>query len=228
MLAVLGDSVTTDHISPAGSIRPSSPAGVYLTEHGVAPLGVQLLRRPSGQPRGHDAGHLRQRPPTQPARAGHRGWCHPATPERRGDEHLRRRHAVPRPTTSRSWCWPVASTGRARHGTGRPRVLHCWVFVRSSPRASSGSTDRTSSAWASSRCSSPTGPRWRVSGLTGEETFDIDGLDGFRAGDVPRSSRCTPGQWSSTHACASTRPWERRCFFRHGGILAYVLRQFAH
>ncbi len=37
MLAVLGDSVTTDHISPAGSIRPSSPAGVYLTEHGVEP-----------------------------------------------------------------------------------------------------------------------------------------------------------------------------------------------
>ena len=37
VLAILGDSVTTDHISPAGSIRPSSPAGVYLTEHGVEP-----------------------------------------------------------------------------------------------------------------------------------------------------------------------------------------------
>ncbi len=36
-LAVLGDSVTTDHISPAGSIKGSSPAGSYLTEHGVAP-----------------------------------------------------------------------------------------------------------------------------------------------------------------------------------------------
>ena len=36
-LAVLGDSVTTDHISPAGSIKLSSPAGKYLTEHGVAP-----------------------------------------------------------------------------------------------------------------------------------------------------------------------------------------------
>jgi aconitate hydratase len=37
VLAVLGDSVTTDHISPAGSIRPSSPAGTYLVEHGVSP-----------------------------------------------------------------------------------------------------------------------------------------------------------------------------------------------
>ena len=35
-LAILGDSVTTDHISPAGSIKPSSPAGRYLTENGVA------------------------------------------------------------------------------------------------------------------------------------------------------------------------------------------------
>jgi aconitate hydratase len=35
-LAVLGDSVTTDHISPAGSIKVDSPAGKYLSEHGVA------------------------------------------------------------------------------------------------------------------------------------------------------------------------------------------------
>jgi aconitate hydratase len=37
VLAVLGDSVTTDHISPAGSIKVDSPAGTYLREHGVAP-----------------------------------------------------------------------------------------------------------------------------------------------------------------------------------------------
>jgi aconitate hydratase len=36
-LAVLGDSVTTDHISPAGSIKKNGPAGKYLTDHGVAP-----------------------------------------------------------------------------------------------------------------------------------------------------------------------------------------------
>jgi len=37
VLAVLGDSVTTDHISPAGSIKKESPAGKYLQEHGVKP-----------------------------------------------------------------------------------------------------------------------------------------------------------------------------------------------
>ncbi|WP_416778561.1 aconitate hydratase AcnA [Xenorhabdus budapestensis] len=37
ILAILGDSVTTDHISPAGNIKTDSPAGRYLQEHGVAP-----------------------------------------------------------------------------------------------------------------------------------------------------------------------------------------------
>jgi aconitate hydratase len=37
VLAVLGDSITTDHISPAGNIKADSPAGKYLIEHGVAP-----------------------------------------------------------------------------------------------------------------------------------------------------------------------------------------------
>jgi aconitate hydratase len=35
VLAILGDSVTTDHISPAGNIKADSPAGIYLTEHGI-------------------------------------------------------------------------------------------------------------------------------------------------------------------------------------------------
>jgi aconitate hydratase len=38
VLVMLGDSVTTDHISPAGSISPRSPAGAWLQEHGVGPL----------------------------------------------------------------------------------------------------------------------------------------------------------------------------------------------
>src|SRR5258706_6140054 len=37
VLAILGDSVTTDHISPAGSIKRDSPAGEYLLEHQVRP-----------------------------------------------------------------------------------------------------------------------------------------------------------------------------------------------
>jgi aconitate hydratase len=49
VLAVLGDSVTTDHISPAGSIAASSPAGQWLLAHGVAPLDFNSY----GARRGH-------------------------------------------------------------------------------------------------------------------------------------------------------------------------------
>jgi len=43
VLALLGDSVTTDHISPAGAIKPDSPAGKYLETHGVAPADFNSL-----------------------------------------------------------------------------------------------------------------------------------------------------------------------------------------
>jgi aconitate hydratase len=49
-LAIFGDSVTTDHISPAGSIKASSPAGLYLQEHGVAPADFNSY----GSRRGND------------------------------------------------------------------------------------------------------------------------------------------------------------------------------
>ena len=50
VLAMLGDAITTDHISPAGNINPSSSAGVYLREVGVAPENFNSY----GSRRGHD------------------------------------------------------------------------------------------------------------------------------------------------------------------------------
>ena len=77
-LVMVGDSVTTDHISPAGSIKPDSPAGRYLIEHGVERKRLQLVRLAARQPRGDGARHVRERPPAQPARPGRaraRGRC---------------------------------------------------------------------------------------------------------------------------------------------------------
>jgi aconitate hydratase len=54
-LAIFGDSVTTDHISPAGSIKPSSPAGLYLQEKGVTPENFNSY----GSRRGNDQVMLR-------------------------------------------------------------------------------------------------------------------------------------------------------------------------
>src|SRR4051794_11191087 len=55
-LAALGDSVTTDHISPAGSIKADSPAGKYLQEHGVDRRGFNSHRAPRGEPQGGSPG----------------------------------------------------------------------------------------------------------------------------------------------------------------------------
>jgi aconitate hydratase len=65
VLAVLGDSVTTDHISPAGSIKKDSPAGKYLHCPRRQARRFQLLRIAPRQSRSHGARHLRQRPPAQ-------------------------------------------------------------------------------------------------------------------------------------------------------------------
>src|SRR5947208_7668926 len=50
VLVMVGDSVTTDHISPAGSIKKDSPAGKYLIEHGVKPIDFNSY----GSRRGND------------------------------------------------------------------------------------------------------------------------------------------------------------------------------
>jgi aconitate hydratase len=54
-LAIFADSVTTDHISPAGAIKPSSPAGLYLQENGVEPRDFNSY----GSRRGNDRVMLR-------------------------------------------------------------------------------------------------------------------------------------------------------------------------
>src|SRR4029077_14653364 len=55
VLAKRGASVTTDHISPAGAIKTDSPAGTYLTEHGVERRDFNSY----GSPRGHPEGMIR-------------------------------------------------------------------------------------------------------------------------------------------------------------------------
>ncbi len=94
VLLLLGDSITTDHISPAGSIKKDGPAGKYLVAHGVEPKDFNSYgsRR---QPRGDGARHVRQRAPEEPARAGHRGGRHASPPGRRGDERVRRVGPLP-------------------------------------------------------------------------------------------------------------------------------------
>ena len=86
VLAVLGDSVTTDHISPAGSIKANGPAGKYLAEHGVKLADFNSY----GSRRGNHEVMVQQ------ACAGHRGRRHTPASRGRTDVDLRRQREVRR------------------------------------------------------------------------------------------------------------------------------------
>ena len=85
VLAAFGDSVTTDHISPAGIIAASSPAGKYLAGARRQAGRFQQLRCPPRQRPRDDPRHVRQHP-------------HPQSP---GTGHGRRRHAAPARSAAR-------------------------------------------------------------------------------------------------------------------------------
>ncbi len=111
VLLKLGDSVTTDHISPAGSIGADTPAGRFLVEQGVTPGHVQQLRVAPGQRPGDDPGDLRQHP--DPQRAGRRN-------RGRVDHRLHRRDREDRLRGGAGLPGGGDPAGRA----GRPRLRH--------------------------------------------------------------------------------------------------------
>ena len=167
VLALLGDSITTDHISPAGSIKKDSPAGKYLIAHGVQPQDFNSYGARRGNHevmmRGTFA-NVRLRNQLAPGTEG--GWTTlPAG--RRGDDDLRRRDEVSATPACRWSSSPARSTGRDRRATGRRRARCCSASRPSSPRASSASIAATSSTWACCRCSSRPAQSRRVARADG-------------------------------------------------------------
>ena len=177
VLAVLGDSVTTDHISPAGAIKTDSPAGQVPDRARRAAAGLQQLRLPARQPRGDDPRHVRQHPAAQPAGARHRGRRDPAAARRRADVHLRRAAAVRRPTgvplvvlagkeygsgSSRDW----AAKGTALLGV-RAVLAESFERIHRSNLIGMGVLPLQFTAGESAESL----------GLTGHEVFDITGIE---------------------------------------------------
>ena len=126
VLAILGDSVTTDHISPAGSIAVDSPAGKYLIAHGVKPHEFNSYGARRGNHevmmRGTFA-NIRLRNQLAPGTEG--SWT--SAPARwRENVHLRRRREISRRRSAagrargqRIWFGIVARLGRQRHASAR-------------------------------------------------------------------------------------------------------------
>ena len=141
-LVAIGDSVTTDHISPAGSIKPDSPAGRYLVEHGVERKDFNSYGSRRGNHevmvRGTFA-NVRLRNQLVPGSEGTWTVHVPSGEEMTIFEAAERYRAK----ASRSSCSPARSTARARRATGRRRARSCSASGRSSRRATSASTART-------------------------------------------------------------------------------------
>ena len=226
VLAILGDSVTTDHISPAGSIRPTSPAGVYLTEHGVEPSEFNSYGARRGNHevmmRGTFA-NVRLRNLLAPGtEGGVTRWLPSGEQMSIYDAAMRyRAESIPLVVlagreygsgSSRDW----AAKGPALLGV-RVVIAESFERIHRSNLLGMGIlplqfTEGTSMASL---------------GLTGEETFDIAGLDALRAGDVPKEIAVRAGNVDFNARLRIDTPMEAE-YFRHGGILAYVLRQLAH
>ena len=94
--SMLGDSVTTDHISPAGAIRPDSPAGKYLVEHGVERRDFNSYGARRGNHEVMVRGTFANVRLRNQLVAGQRGHLDGAPAGRRGDDDLRRSRALPR------------------------------------------------------------------------------------------------------------------------------------
>ena len=179
-LGIFGDSVTTDHISPAGSIKESSPAGMYLKENGV----VKADFNSYGSRRGnHDVmmrgtfANVRIKNlmvPPGPDGSREEGGVTLFQPDR--GEKMSIYDAAMKYMAEGT---PTVVFGGEEYGTGRVARLGRQGHAaarrqgRRRARASSASTARTWSAWACCRCSSSRATQSQSLGIDGNETFDL-------------------------------------------------------
>ena len=229
-LAVFGDSITTDHISPAGTIQVRSPAGQYLVSEAVAPKDFNSYGARRGNHevmvRGTFA-NVRIRNRLAPGTEG--GY----TTYLPGGEVISIYEASQRYLAEVFLfsSWLARTMGRVPAGTGRRRGPISRECERLSPKASSGSIGRTSSAWEYYRSSSWMAPRSLASRLTGREIFDIDGITAGVASGFAQSRRLTvrarreDGSTIEFEVSARIETPQEVLYIRHGGILQYVLRQ---
>ncbi len=226
VLAVLGDSVTTDHISPAGSIAKDSPAGRYLIGQGVAPADFNSYGSRRGNHevmmRGTFA-NIRLRNRLAPGTEG--GWTrHLPEGEQMSiyDAAMKYRAAgTPLIIIAGKEYGSGSSRDWAAKGTNLLGVKA--VLAESYERIHRSNLVGMGVLPLQFR----DGENVATLGLNGEEVFDIQGLDNARAHEVKVTA--TPASGDPIQFTARVRidtPKEQE-YFRNGGILHYVLRHLA-
>jgi aconitate hydratase len=229
VLCLLTDSITTDHISPAGSIRKTSPAGQYLVSHGVAPLDFNSY----GARRGNHEVMIRG----TFANVRLKNLLAPGT-EGPFTIHLPDREQMTIYDASLKYAaegTPLIILAGKEYGSGSsrdwaakgPRLLGVRAVI-----AESFERIHRSNLVGMGVLPLQFAPGQNTAslGLSGEERYDIVGLAGTGA-QMPKTLTvsATTAQGKVTAFPVSVRidtPQELQ-YYRHGGILEYVLRQLA-
>ncbi|WP_024793453.1 aconitate hydratase [Tomitella biformata] len=225
VLALLGDSVTTDHISPAGSIRRDGPAGAYLQSHGVEPRNFNSYGSRRGNHevmiRGTFA-NIRLRNLLVPGVEG--GFTrHLPTGEQLSIYDAAQLYIADGT--------PLVILAGAEYGSGSSRdwaakgtlllgvkavIAQSYERIHRSNLIGMGVLP----------LQFPDGQSAESLGLTGEEEFAVTGIEGADAGAFPTTVQVQAGDVSFTATVRVDTPAEAE-YYRHGGILQYVLRQLA-
>ncbi len=234
VLAKLGDSVTTDHISPAGAIKKGGPAGLYLEEHGVP----QSEFNSYGSRRGNHEimirgtfANIRLRNLLAPGTEGG------VTRYLSGDNPD---EVVSIYDAAQGYIGagiPTVVLGGKEYGSGSSRDWAAkgtsLLGVRSVISESFERIHRSNLVGMGVLpLQFPAGQSADSLGLTGEETFDITGFaEALNAGDLPKTTKvvatAADGTVTAFDAVVRIDTPKEADYFRHGGILRYVLRQIA-
>jgi aconitate hydratase len=220
VLAKLGDSVTTDHISPAGAIKTTAPAGLYLTEHGIerADFNSYGSRRGNHEVmiRGTFA-NIRLRNQLAPGTEG--GVTVKDGKEMSIYDASREYIAEGTPLivlggkeygsgSSRDW----AAKGTALLGV-RAVLVESFERIHRSNLIGMGVLPLQFKPGESAESL----------GLTGQEVFGIEGIAKINEGGIPNEVVVTADDKRFTAAVRIDTPGEAD-YYRHGGIMQYVLR----
>ncbi len=228
VLALLGDSVTTDHISPAGSIPADGPAGRYLIEHGVERSEFNSFGSRRGNHevmmRGTFA-NIRLRNQLVP---GSEGGVHHSSPHRRTYEHLRGgdalpggRHAAHRDRRQGIRHRKLARLGCQRHGLLGVKAVIAESYERIHRSNLVGMGVLPLQFLPGENAASLN--------LTGFETYNLEGVDDTLQPLQELTVVCSDEQRNVKRFVTTVRidsPVEVD-YYRNGGVLHTVLRRMA-
>ncbi|MFF0167994.1 aconitate hydratase AcnA [Streptomyces prasinus] len=230
VLAKLGDSVTTDHISPAGAIKADTPAGKYLTEHGVERRDFNSYGSRRGNHevmiRGTFA-NIRLRNQIAPGTEG--GYTRDFTRAAEGDGGAPVSFIYDASRNYIDQGIPLVVLAGKEYGSGSSRdwaakgtallgvkavIAESYERIHRSNLIGMGVLP----------LQFPEGHTAETLGLTGEETFSFTGVTGLNDGTIPSTVKVTTDTGVEFDAVARIDTPGEADYYRNGGILQYVLR----